>query len=243
MQAATLLRGADRDVARPDNFKIDAEGEWTLDVPPGKEPEPGRPSGRRAALLGAALGTWLGTLTGLLVGVLLPGVPWLPTLLGGLLIGAASGGALGLLIHWTIGRHDAASFLGSRRADQSRSAEAQGGPQAVERTVLPRLGVSYAFTTARGRRVGVVVHRSGQRELISYDPPDHDCVEHTMPLSEIEAWTVAKMLGMTVCLDRVADQARGADMRALRIPIAATPPYGGRRLPTPARVPEPARPS
>ena len=40
----------------------------------------------------------------------------------------------------------------------------------LERTALPGLGVSYAFATAEGQRVGVVAHLSGRRELMSYDP-------------------------------------------------------------------------
>ncbi|MEU4426472.1 hypothetical protein AB0F81_38100 [Actinoplanes sp. NPDC024001] len=53
----------------------------------------------RAALIGAGLGAWLGLLAGLVLLLVLPGLAWLDVVLGALLIGAAAGGVLGLIIH------------------------------------------------------------------------------------------------------------------------------------------------
>jgi TrkA domain protein len=101
----------------------------------------------------------------------------------------------------------------------------------LERTALPGLGVSYAFVTAEGQRVGVVAHVSGRRDLISYDPEDHERVRHTVVLNETEARTVAQLLHLPVFVDQVTELARGLDgVEAVRIPIVAGSPYCGRRL-------------
>jgi TrkA domain protein len=101
----------------------------------------------------------------------------------------------------------------------------------LERSALPGLGVSYAFATAEGQRVGVVAHASGRRDLISYDPQDRERVLHTVVLNEAEARTVAHLLDLPVFVDQVAELARGLDgVEAVRIPIAAGSPYCGRRL-------------
>jgi len=39
----------------------------------------------------------------------------------------------------------------------------------VERTALPGIGLRHVFTTSNGRRLGVVSHRSGRRDLVVYD--------------------------------------------------------------------------
>ena len=44
----------------------------------------------------------------------------------------------------------------------------------LERTALPGTGVAYSLATAEGRRIGVVAHLNGRRDLISYNPEDHD---------------------------------------------------------------------
>jgi TrkA domain protein len=101
----------------------------------------------------------------------------------------------------------------------------------LERTALPGVGVTYTFVTAEGRRVGVVAHPSGRRELISYDTQDRDRVLHSLALEESEARTVAELLDLPVTVDEVADLARGLDgVKAVRIPIPAGSPYCGRRL-------------
>jgi hypothetical protein len=63
----------------------------------------------RAALIGAGLAGWLGLVAGLVVTVMLSGTAWLTLLLGGLLIGAASGAIVGIVAYWaTDWRHASA---------------------------------------------------------------------------------------------------------------------------------------
>jgi TrkA domain protein len=101
----------------------------------------------------------------------------------------------------------------------------------LERTALPGVGVSYTLSTDEGRRIGVVAHLRGQRDLISYDAEDRERVLHTVRLSETEARTVAHLLDLPVFVDQVTELARGLNgVDAVRIPIVAGSPYCGRRL-------------
>jgi TrkA domain protein len=44
----------------------------------------------------------------------------------------------------------------------------------VRETQLAGIGIRYEFTAQDGRRIGVVHHRSGERELVRYDGDDPD---------------------------------------------------------------------
>jgi len=67
----------------------------------------------------------------------------------------------------------------------------------VIETQLPGVGVRHEFTTADGRRVGVLVHRSGRRELLVYDEADPDLCASPLHLSHDDARTLAELLGAT----------------------------------------------
>lgn len=70
----------------------------------------GRLTTARAALAGAGSGAWIGLFVGLLVGLFTTGPTWLGLVLGGLLLGALWGAALGFFAHWaTRGQRDFAS--------------------------------------------------------------------------------------------------------------------------------------
>ncbi|MFI6518158.1 cation:proton antiporter regulatory subunit [Spirillospora sp. NPDC050679] len=115
----------------------------------------------------------------------------------------------------------------------------------LDRTVLPRVGVAYSFTTAEGRRIAVVAHRDGRRELVIYHPRDPRRVLHTMVLTGAEPRTVAELLGLPTVIDHLPDLAaapsrggeedpdgsgRGTGTQVVRIPVAADSPWHGRRL-------------
>jgi len=102
----------------------------------------------------------------------------------------------------------------------------------LERTVLLAVGVSYHFTTATGQRAAVIVHVSGERHLVVYDPDDHERVVYTLVLNGGESRTVAELLGLPLVTDRVTDLVPPAltGMDAVCIPIPAGSPYAGRRL-------------
>jgi TrkA domain protein len=101
----------------------------------------------------------------------------------------------------------------------------------LERTALLSVGVSYSFLTATGQRAAVIVHGSGERSLVVYDPADSEQVLLALELEEAEARTVAELLGLPLVADRVTDLIPGLDgMEAVRIPLPAGSPYAGRAL-------------
>jgi hypothetical protein len=70
----------------------------------------GRTTAGRAAMAGAGTGAWMGLFIGWLVGLVSPAPAWLGLVLGGLLVGAASGAVVGLIARWFgHGRHSLSS--------------------------------------------------------------------------------------------------------------------------------------
>jgi TrkA domain protein len=65
----------------------------------------------------------------------------------------------------------------------------------VEETMLPGVGIRQDFQTAAGRRIGVIVHHAGYRELLIYDDRDPDQCREVLRIDEHEAHTLAEMLG------------------------------------------------
>lgn len=67
----------------------------------------------------------------------------------------------------------------------------------VRETVLPGVGVRHEFTTADGEQVGVLVHRTGRREVLVYDEADPDSCRSQLSLSPDDARTLAELLGVS----------------------------------------------
>ncbi|MCU1509333.1 MAG: TrkA protein [Glaciihabitans sp.] len=69
----------------------------------------------------------------------------------------------------------------------------------VRRVKLPGVGVLHTFETDGGGKVGVVTHRSGQSDLITFaDAEDHaNSPKVSLRLDEDEAHTLAELLGGT----------------------------------------------
>jgi hypothetical protein len=98
----------------------------------------GRMTNGRATLLGAGLGGWLGLLAGIVLAVSVAGGAWPIVLMGGPLIGAAAGAAMGFITHSaTDGRRDSAgtTTLQPRRyAVEVNIAHAAEAVQALNRS-------------------------------------------------------------------------------------------------------------
>lgn len=69
----------------------------------------------------------------------------------------------------------------------------------VKRVKLPGVGVLHTFVTEGGGKVGVIAHRSGHSDLISFDDEagGPDATKVSLRLSEDEAHTLAELLGGT----------------------------------------------
>ncbi len=70
---------------------------------------------------------------------------------------------------------------------------------------LPGLGSRFDFVTRAGRRVGVMAHHTGRRDLLVYDPADTDAVRHEVPLTADEAQALSDLLAVTSVTDRIAE--------------------------------------
>lgn len=73
----------------------------------------------------------------------------------------------------------------------------------VEETELPGVGTKFDFDTEFGEKVGVLVHRGGDREVLHYSKSDPDACNVTMRLNEDEAAVMARLLGATQLSDHL----------------------------------------
>lgn len=91
----------------------------------------------------------------------------------------------------------------------------------LEETQLPGVGVRHDFQTRYGKRVGVITHRDGRREIYSARADDPDACALSVTLTEEEAEAVADLLGgstITRRLERLPQDIEGLAMDWLPIP-------------------------
>jgi TrkA domain protein len=65
----------------------------------------------------------------------------------------------------------------------------------VSETTLPGLGVRYDFETSQGIRIGVLVRRTGRRDLLIYSRDDPDACTAELSLEPDDALALAELLG------------------------------------------------
>lgn len=90
----------------------------------------------------------------------------------------------------------------------------------VSETVLPGVGVRHEFSTADGGRVGVLVHRSGRREVLLYDKRDPDACNARLLLEADDARTLAELLGasqVSAAVTAVQQQIEGLAIEWLEV--------------------------
>ncbi|MCW6003312.1 cation:proton antiporter regulatory subunit [Micromonospora sp. CPCC 205371] len=101
----------------------------------------------------------------------------------------------------------------------------------VHRTALPGIGLLFEFVTERGRRVGVVSHRTGRREVVVYSREDPDTAAVTLTLNAEEADGMAELLASARIVERLEALHRQVEgLITEQIPISAGSPYDGRSL-------------
>ena len=81
----------------------------------------------------------------------------------------------------------------------------------VQETTLPGVGVRHDFDTLDGRRVGVITHTGGRRDLLVYSKSDPDACAQTVHMEEHEAHALADILGGTRVIRSMADQLQSVD--------------------------------
>ncbi|MER5643893.1 cation:proton antiporter regulatory subunit [Streptosporangium sp. NPDC002524] len=101
----------------------------------------------------------------------------------------------------------------------------------VEQTALPGIGLRHEFTTRSGRRIGIVSHRTGRRDLVIYDPDDPDRACETIKMNDEEADALAELLGAPRIVQRLNDLHREVEgLVSLQLPILPGSPYAGRPM-------------
>ncbi|MEU7835178.1 cation:proton antiporter regulatory subunit [Nonomuraea sp. NPDC052129] len=101
----------------------------------------------------------------------------------------------------------------------------------IEQTALPGIGLRHEFTTRSGRRIGIVSHRTGRRDLVIYDPADPDRACETVKLNDEEADALAELLGAPRVIQRLNDLHREVEgLVSEKLPIAEDSPYAGRPM-------------
>jgi K+:H+ antiporter subunit KhtT len=73
----------------------------------------------------------------------------------------------------------------------------------VQRVKLPGVGVLHTFLTEDGGKVGVIAHRSGHNDLITFEDQEEgpDTSKVSLRLNEDEAHTLAELLGGTQIIE------------------------------------------
>nr|WP_189165534.1 cation:proton antiporter regulatory subunit [Sphaerisporangium melleum] len=101
----------------------------------------------------------------------------------------------------------------------------------IEQTALPGIGLRHEFTTRSGRRIGVISHRSGRRDLVVYDKHDPDQACETVKLNDEEADALVELLGAPRIVQRLNALHREVEgLVSAQLPITPGSPYAGRAM-------------
>ncbi|MEQ4301025.1 potassium transporter TrkA [Plantactinospora sp. B6F1] len=90
----------------------------------------------------------------------------------------------------------------------------------IERTTLPGIGTQHTFTTAQGRRIGIVEYHGDDRRDIVHDDPDDPDRMVGLVLTRAEAVALATLLGFP---EMVAATTRSANPAAPAVAGGASP--------------------
>lgn len=74
----------------------------------------------------------------------------------------------------------------------------------VSETALPGVGVRYDFRCEGGARVGVLIHRTGRRDLLVYSAGDPDALAAQVSFEPEEALVLADLLGASRIAEHLA---------------------------------------
>lgn len=101
----------------------------------------------------------------------------------------------------------------------------------IREVKLPGVGVRYEFETGEGRRIGVISHRSGLREIYVSGSDDPDEFRRVLGLSPDDARTLAELLGATRVAQQLADlQQRIEGLVIDWLPVRGDSAYSGRTI-------------
>lgn len=94
----------------------------------------------------------------------------------------------------------------------------------VYETKLPGVGVRHDFETEDGRRIGVIVYRTGRREVVLYEGTDPDACLPMLNLSEADTRVLGELLGtsqVTAAVGAVQHEIDGLAIEWVPVPSAS----------------------
>ena len=101
----------------------------------------------------------------------------------------------------------------------------------IDEVKLPGVGVRYEFKTAEGKRISVVSHRSGMREIYVSRIDDPDESFRVLGLSQDDARTLAELLGAIRVAQQLAELQQKLEGLVIDwLPIREDSPYAGRTI-------------
>lgn len=100
----------------------------------------------------------------------------------------------------------------------------------VERVELPGVGVRADMTCEAGGRVGVLLHRSGRRDLLFYGRADPDTPAAVVSLEADEARTLSELLGSPTIEDAATSALQLPGLVIDWLTVPSTSPLAGRTL-------------
>lgn len=101
----------------------------------------------------------------------------------------------------------------------------------IEETPLPGIGTRVEFVTEEGRRMGVVQHHGGRREVFVCQPDDPDSTQWGVKLSEDDAHSLVDALGVvSVAEDKSARTYEVEGLMFEWLDVAADSPVVGQSI-------------
>lgn len=101
----------------------------------------------------------------------------------------------------------------------------------IREVKLPGVGVRYEFETAERKRIGVISHRTGLREIYVSRPDDPDEFKRVLELTPDDARTLAELLGATRVAQQLAElQQRIEGLVIDWLPVREDSAYTGRTI-------------
>jgi len=105
-------------------------------------------------------------------------------------------------------------------------------PVDLRETRLPGVGVKYAFDTAQGGRLSVIMHNDGQREIYFYRRGDDDEPTAVIELHDDEARQLGAVIGGAYERPKIVEELEMAlgELQIEWIPVQDSSPAIGRTL-------------
>ena len=101
----------------------------------------------------------------------------------------------------------------------------------IREVKLPGVGVRYEFETVQRKRIGVISHRTGLREIYVSRVDDPDEFKRVLELSPDDARTLAELLGATRVAQQLAElQQRIEGLVIDWLPVSEDSAYAGRTI-------------